>query len=140
MAHMQSDLTGGDIVFGGSQRMRKIFIRDFMSFIGLCLSIAGLCVLGYQCLLWMKHGPRPPLTLQIVLEVMGLRELAAEGSGIGIISAWMSNLPLSGFLITAGLAVITCGLALTAGGFSPDAAKHESAEPFQANFGRKLSS
>jgi hypothetical protein len=99
---------------GSSHQLRKILIRDGMSFVGICFSVAGLSVLGYQSLLWIKYGLWAPLAFRLALELIGAREPLFPWQGAEKISAWICDLPLSGVLFAAGLAVI-CGVAATAG-------------------------
>ena|SRR5215467_395586 len=112
-------LIGANMVFGSSDRMRNILVRDGMSFIGICFSVAGLGVVGYQYLLWIKYGLWSPLAFRLVLEFVGVREPLFAGQAAEKISAWICDLPLCGVLLAAGLVVVTFGVAITAGGCAP---------------------
>ena len=127
-------LQRANAVFGSSCQMRKIIIRDGMSFIGLCLAVTGLCVLGYQFLLWLKYGSWPSLAFRLVLKLMGAREPAFPSPGIEKIGVWMLDLPLSGFLIVSGLAVMTFGVAITPGACAPETADRGPMESILSNF------
>jgi hypothetical protein len=122
---MHTFQTGSDHTINGdgfalqSRRLRKILIRDSMSFVGICLSVAGLSVLGYQFLLWMKYGLWSPLAFRLVLELIGAREPLFAWQGAAKISAWICDLPLSGVLFAAGLVAVAFGVAITAGGRGP---------------------
>ena len=120
-----SRLKDPSVVFDSRREMGRIIFRDGMSFIGLCLSITGCCTLGYQFLLWLKYGSWPPLAFRLVLELIGAREPASYSRGIEEIGVWMLDLPLSGFLIMSGLAVMTFGVAMTAGACAPGAADRD---------------
>jgi hypothetical protein len=98
-----------------NHRIRKILIQDGMSFLGICLSVAGLSVVGYQSLLWIKFGSWSPLAFRLVLELIGAREPLFAWQSAAKVSAWICDLPLSGVLFAAGLAVI-CSVAVTTGG------------------------
>lgn len=113
-------MKGAGVAFGSGPRMGKIIFRDGMSFIGLCLSITGYCALGYQFLLWLKYGSWSPLAFRLVLELIGVREPASSSRGIERIAVWMLDLPLSGFLIISGLAIIVFGVGITAGACTPE--------------------
>jgi hypothetical protein len=106
-------------------QMRKIIVRDGMSFIGLCFSVAGLCTLGYQFLCWLKSGSWPPLAFRLVLGLMGAREPTSPSQGIEQIGVWMFALPLSSVLIVSGFAVMTVGVAITAGSCDSRAANRD---------------
>ncbi len=113
-----SRLPGATSIVFGCQ-MRKIIVRDGMSFIGLCLSVTGLCTLGYQLLCWLKSGSWPPLAFRLVSGLIGAREPTFPSPGIEQIGVWMFDLPLSGVLIVSGLAVMTFGVIITAGTCGP---------------------
>jgi hypothetical protein len=104
-----------------SHRIRKILIRDGMSFIGICFSVAGLSVLGYQSLLWIKYGSWSPLAFRLALELIGAREPLFAWQSAEKMSAWICDLPLSGVLLAAGLVAVISGVAVTAGGRPPGA-------------------
>lgn len=127
-------LNGANAVFGPSGQMRQIMIRDGISFIGLCLAITGLCALGYQFLLWLKYGSWPALAFRLVLELMGVRELAFPSTSIEKIGIWILDLPLSGFLIVSGLFVMTFGVAITRGACAPGTAGRGLRESILSNF------
>ena len=114
---------GGSIAFGSSHRMRKIVIGDGMSFIGVCLSVAGLAALGYQFLLWLNYGLWPPLAFWLVLKLIGAREPLFGWQRVEKISAWIFDLPLSGVLFGAALVAVIFGVAVTAGACPPGAAE-----------------
>jgi|SRR5215467_14760137 hypothetical protein len=133
-------LTGANIVFGSYDRMRNIVVRDGMSFIGICFSVAGLGVLGYQSLLWIKYGLWSPLAFRLAFELVGVREPLFAGQGAEKISAWICDLPLCGVLLAAGIVAITFGLAITAGGCAAGAAKSDRGESLLANRDETLSS
>lgn len=124
-------LKGASTVFGPPCRMRKIIVGDGISFIGLCLSIPGLCALGYQFLCWLKYGSWPPLALRLVLELLGAREPISPSRGLEKIGVWMLDLPLSGFFIMSGLVVMTFGVAITAGACASGAADRGPTESAQ---------
>lgn len=109
-------MKGGSIVFGSSHLTRRIVIRDGMSFIGICLSVAGLGALGYQCLVWLNYGLWHPLAFRLVLELVGVREPVFGWQWVEQINAWIFDLPLSGALLGASLVVVIFGLAITARG------------------------
>ena len=112
-------LIGANMAFGSYDRMRNILVRDGMSFIGICFSVAGLGVVGYQYLLWIKHGLWSPLAFRLVFELVGAREPLFAGQAAENIGAWICDLPLCGVLLAAGLVVVTFGVAITAGGCAP---------------------
>jgi hypothetical protein len=91
-------------------------IQDGISFLGICFSVAGLSVLGYQCLLWMKYGLWSPLAFRLVLELIGAREPLFAWQSAAKIGAWICDLPLSGVLLAAGLVAVAFGLAITVDG------------------------
>src|SRR5215475_15514886 len=107
-------LNGASIALGSNHRLRNILVRDGISFVGVCLSVAGLSVLGYQCLLWTKHGLWSPLAFRLVLELIGAREPLFAWQSAEKISAWICDLPLSGVLFAAGFGAVTSGMAITA--------------------------
>ena len=127
-------MKGASVVFGSRPQMGKIIVRDGISFIGLCLSITGVCALGYQFLLWLKYGSWSPLAFRLVLELIGVRESASSLRGIEEIGVWMLDLPLSGFLIMSGLAVMTFGVGITAGACAPRAVDRDPTESTGSNF------
>ena len=108
-------MNGNGFVLRSIHRIRKMLIRDGMSFVGICFSVAGLSVLGYQCLLWIKHGLWSPLAFRLVLELIGAREPLFALQSAQMMSAWICDLPLSGALFAAGLVAVTSGVAITAG-------------------------
>jgi hypothetical protein len=108
-------MDGDGFALRSKHRIRKIMIGDGMSFVGICFSAAGLSVLGYQCLLWIKYGLWSPRAFRLVLELIGVREPLFAWQSAEKISAWICDLPLSGVLFAAGLAAVTSGVAITAG-------------------------
>src|SRR5258706_16362479 len=119
--------------------MRKIVSGDGMSFIGVCLSVAGLAALGYKFLLWLNYGLWPPLAFRLVLKLIGAREPLFGWQRVEKISAWIFDLPLSGVLFGAALVAVIFGVAVTAGACPPGAAEGNPAR-FRvhgvANFGK----
>jgi len=109
-------LNGASIAPGSNHRLRNTLVRDGISFVGVCLSVAGLSVLGYQCLLWVKYGLWPPLAFRLVLELIGAREPVFAWQSAAKMSAWICDLPLCGVLFAAGLVAVIFGVAITAGG------------------------
>jgi hypothetical protein len=112
-------LTDRGFAFGSSRRIRKIVIRDGMSFIGICLSIAALGALGYQCLVWVSFGVWRPLAFRLVLELIGAREPLFGSQSVEKISAWIFDLPLTGVLFGAGVVAVMFGVAVTTGSGRP---------------------
>jgi hypothetical protein len=125
-------MDGDGFALRSSHRIRKMLIRDGMSFVGICFSVAGLSVLGYQCLLWIKYGLWSPLSFRLVLELIGAREPLFAWQSAEKISAWICDLPLSGVLFAAGLVAVTSGVAITAGGRTPGAAESDPAGKAEA--------
>jgi len=118
-------LKGASIALGSNHRLRNILVRDGMSFVGVCLLVAGLSVLGYQCLLWIKYGLWPPLAFRLVLELIGAREPVFAWQIAEKMSAWICDLPLCGVLFAAGLVAVIFGVAITAGGCAAGTAEND---------------
>ena len=118
-------LNGASIALGSNHRLRNILVRDGISFVGVCLSVAGLSVLGYQCLLWIKYGLWPPLAFRLVLELIGAREPVFAWQIAEKMSAWICDLPLCGVLFAAGLVAVIFGVAITAGGCAAGTAEND---------------
>lgn len=118
-------LKGASIALGSNHRLRNILVRDGISFVGVCLSVAGLSVLGYQCLLWIKYGLWPPLAFRLVLELIGAREPLFAWQSAEKMSAWICDLPLCGVLFAAGLVAVIFGVAITAGGCAAGTAEND---------------
>jgi hypothetical protein len=109
-------MNGDGLALQSSHRIRNMLILDGMSFVAICFSVAGLSVLGYQCLLWMKYGLWSRLAFRLVLELIGAREPHFGWQSAEKTSTWICDLPLSGVMFAAGLVAVASGLAITAGG------------------------
>ena len=126
-------MNGNGFVLRSDHRIRKMLIRDGVSFVGICFSVAGLSVLGYQCLLWIKHGLWSPLAFRLVLELTGAREPLFAWQSAEKMSAWICDLPLSGVLFAVGLVVATFGVVITADGRAPEPAQSNREAPVLAD-------
>src|SRR5262245_13517947 len=93
-------------------------------FLGACLAIAGIGVLGWQCLLWLHDGTWTPLELRYVLELIEVQEPSFQWQGVQKISNWIFGQGLSGVLIVLGAGAYVCAIFILAEGF----AAHEAAQ------------
>ena len=112
-------LTDRGFAFGSSHRILKIVIRDGISFVGICLSVAALGALGYQCLVWVSYGVWRPLAFRLMLELVGAQEPLFGSQSVEKISGWIFDLPLTGVLLGVGVVTVMFGVAITAGGGRP---------------------
>ena len=77
-----------------------------MGFNILALSfLLAVGIIGLQAVLWLADGYWTPLPLSILLFVLGIEVPSLEWKGFQKILHWTLDLPISGFVILAGIVI-----------------------------------
>lgn len=86
-----------------------------MYFAGLILLSAGLVVLGYQCLEWLRTAEWRPMPISILID----GPISLEWRGAQVIVEWLVDLPLSAALLLAACALIGAGTVIEEARLTP---------------------